>query len=44
VRFLELLDISKVGRNIGSARIELHGTDRAASRTRVGDKSHLFID
>jgi hypothetical protein len=44
VRFLELLDISKVSRNIGSARIELYGTDRAASRTRAGDKSYLFID
>jgi hypothetical protein len=36
--------MSKAGRNIGLARIELHGTDRAASRTRAGDKSHLFID
>jgi hypothetical protein len=36
--------MSKAGRNTGSARIELHGTDRAAGRTRAGDKSHLFID
>jgi hypothetical protein len=39
-----VLDISKASCNIGSARIELYGTDRAASRTRVGDKSYLFID
>jgi hypothetical protein len=39
-----LSDISKAGRNIGSARIELHRIDYAASRTRVGDKSYLFID
>jgi hypothetical protein len=36
--------MSKAGRNTGSARMELHGTDRAAGRTRAGDKSHLFID
>jgi hypothetical protein len=41
---MNLLDISKAGRNTGSAGIELHGTDRAASRTRAGDKSYLFID
>jgi hypothetical protein len=39
-----VLDMSKASRNIGSTRIELHRTDRAASRTRAGDKSHLFID
>jgi hypothetical protein len=39
-----VLDISKAGRNTGSAGIELYGTDRAASRTRAGDKSYLFID
>jgi hypothetical protein len=37
-------DMSKAGRNTGSAGMELHGTDRAAGRTRAGDKSHLFID
>jgi hypothetical protein len=37
-------DMSKASRNIGSAGIELYGTDRVASRTRVGDKSYLFID
>jgi hypothetical protein len=37
-------DMSKAGRNIGSAGMELHGTDRAAGRTRAGDKSYLFID
>jgi hypothetical protein len=36
--------MSKAGRNTGSAGMELHGTDRAAGRTRAGDKSHLFID
>jgi hypothetical protein len=36
--------MSKAGRNIGSGGIELHGTDRVASRTRAGDKSYLFID
>jgi hypothetical protein len=36
--------MSKASRNIGSARIELYGTDRVASRTRAGDKSYLFID
>jgi hypothetical protein len=36
--------MSKAGRNIGSARIELHGMDRVAGRTRAGDKSYLFID
>jgi hypothetical protein len=39
-----VLDISKASRNIGLARIELYRTDRAASRTRAGDKSYLFID
>jgi hypothetical protein len=39
-----MLDISKAGRNIGSARMELYGTDRAAGRMRAGDKSYLFID
>jgi hypothetical protein len=36
--------MSKAGRNIGSAGMELYGTDRVAGRTRAGDKSHLFID
>jgi hypothetical protein len=39
-----VLDISKASRNIGSAGIELYGTDRVASCTRAGDKSYLFID
>jgi hypothetical protein len=30
--------MSKAGRNTGSAGMELHGTDRAAGRTRAGDK------
>ena len=36
--------MSKAGRNTGSAGMELHGMDCAASRARAGDKSHLFID
>ena len=39
-----LSDMSKAGRITGSAGMELHGMDRAAGRTRAGDKSHLFID